>query len=82
MKFTQIRTLENVYMGVDLTKNIVAGGAKDARFPGLSIESYEGVGVKISLHNKFAIVPWSNITVALGSEAVEPLKVKNGTTGS
>jgi hypothetical protein len=71
MKITQLRTFEGVHMGVDLAKSIIDGSQKGARFPGLSMELYENVGVKITLNRQFAIVPWSNIIVALGTE-VQP----------
>lgn len=61
MKIKQIRTVENVHMGVDLTKNVTSG--KGSRFPGLSMEAGE-FGVTITLHQEKAIVPWSNIIVA------------------
>ncbi len=65
MKYKQIRCRENVHMGMDLTKNIIAGNQKGAKFPGLSMEREEnGDGVTIKLHNEEAVVPWSNIIVA------------------
>lgn len=63
MKIKQMRCIENVHMGADLTRNIVSGSQKGAKFPGLSMESND-LGVMISLHNEQAIVPWSNIIVA------------------
>ena len=76
MKLTQIQTLENVFIpGVgDLTKTINAGdSSKQSKFPGLQLTIIEGgVGVKITLLGKFAIVPWGNIKVALGNELPAP----------
>jgi hypothetical protein len=78
MKLTQIQTNENVFIpGVgDLTKTINAGGStKQAKFPGLQLTIIEGgVGVKITLLGKFAIVPWGNIKVALGNEVSTPVQ--------
>jgi hypothetical protein len=63
-----------VYMGIDLTRSMTDGSVKNARFPGLSMELYKDVGVKIKYKQDTAIVPWSNITVAVGVDDIPVTK--------
>lgn len=85
MKIQQIRTKESVHMGVDLTKSIIDGSVKGAKFPGLKLETYETVGIKITYNRLEAIVPWENIIVAISGEIAPqpvPIKVKVDTSAA
>ena len=67
MKVIQIRTIENVHIGIDLTKNVLSGDQPSAKHREIRMESHD-LGVKISKGKDTAIVPWSNIIVAIVQE--------------
>lgn len=78
MKLSQIRTKDNVHMGIDLGKSILDGKSPGARFRDLSIETYEDIGVKITKGPMIAIVPWGNIVVAMAGEVPnQPIPIKH-----
>lgn len=63
MKVIQIRTVENVHMGIDLTKNILSGDQPSAKHRGIRMETCD-IGVRITFGAQQSYVPWSNIIVA------------------
>lgn len=78
MKLSQVRTVENIHLAGDLTKSIVA-----ANRPGLTMETYENVGIVIKYKGLTGIVPWGNIVVAISGDVPDqsyPIKHKADTS--
>lgn len=69
MKLTQIQTFDSIFFtGVgELGKTINDSGTQKVnKFPGLTLEVVENVGVKITCMGRFYIAPWAAIKGAIG----------------
>lgn len=69
MKLTQIQTFDSIFFtGIgELGKTINdSASQKVNKFPGLTLEVVENVGVKITCMGKFYIAPWTAIKGAIG----------------
>ncbi len=72
MKIVQLTTIEGVHIpGVGQLPPTITTGPK-AKFPGLTMEVMEGGhGIKVTVLGKIALIPWSNIKIALAEPSAK-----------